>query len=131
MIDFDMVKANLLSKGVRLRPPASKGQIETLTSELGSEAAKEIVSMYQSFDGFEQGDFDAKTFISMWPIGKVLANVSKTKLPYIVIADVAFEAQHLEVDYLNAKSAIRDADSGRDVYSDFKDLLSVVSLVDK
>jgi hypothetical protein len=98
-IDFDIdLRRRLESRGVRINPPATERDIARLERLVGGRLTSPIRSAFLAFDGFADMDFDQKTFISIWPVDRILENADSGSLPTIPFADAGLEAEIFCVD---------------------------------
>lgn len=113
------LRSQLKARRVALSPPASKetlGYLERVTGLVLSPAIRDV---YEAFDGFADDDFDAGSFIAVWPIGKILAHLERERLPYIPFADRAFDAERFAMCLSDACAPILDSHGGSVVCADF------------
>ena len=70
-LSSDRIRTGLLKREIILNPPASEAQIQLLADRIG-EIHPYTISIYKSFNGFRNEDFDAKSEIEIWSIEKIL-----------------------------------------------------------
>jgi hypothetical protein len=108
---------NYLEKsGVKLSAPATIEDIKRLEKVIGGALSPSICSLFLSFNGFDD-DYEPLTFISAWPINKIIDNIAISKLPYIPFADRAFDAGIFEVCAVDEDMAILD--DGEEAFRDY------------
>ena len=54
--------------------------------------------MYRSFNGFIDYDFDVSTYISIWPINRIIVDTPKFYKTRIVFADIAMGAEIITIE---------------------------------
>ena len=78
-------------QGVKLRPPASSETLSRLSEMVNSRSSSGLIEMYQTFDGCSEGDFDANSFVTIWPLAKALDFSNANNLQgQIAFADWSF-----------------------------------------
>jgi hypothetical protein len=66
---------DLRDRGVQLASPASSQDLLELRACVSSEAFELLCqSIYRSFDGFENDDFDDLSFLRIWPIRRIVGS---------------------------------------------------------
>ena len=85
------LRARILSRGVKLNPPASPDCLDALARWAGGRLDPELVAVLSEFDGFVEGYLDAPTLVSVWPVRKALAD-DWTKSPILAFADWSINA---------------------------------------
>jgi len=65
------LKSKLLSREVRLNPPATAEQIAALVA-VAPNIHPQVLEIYETFNGFEDEDFDAGSFTGFWTIEKIV-----------------------------------------------------------
>jgi len=95
MSDFDpeALRDWLVDRDVRLRPPADARATAALFSAFDGAVHPDVLAMYLTFDGCDQGDFEVDSFISIWPIEMGLEYIRERGIrDQMAFADVAFSA---------------------------------------
>jgi hypothetical protein len=59
-------------RDVKVNSPANAIEIELLRSACAIPVDEELLRLYSTFNGFIDDDFDAQSFISIWPIQKII-----------------------------------------------------------
>jgi hypothetical protein len=90
-INAGQLREALLSRGISLNPPASSDTLGALARWSDNPLHPDLLAVLNQFDGFVEGDFDARSFVSVWPVAKALAH-SWTCHPTLAFSDHAFEA---------------------------------------
>ena len=104
MIIFDAhrVKLWLEQRDVKVRPPASHAMLARLSEVFAGQGSFGLVRMYEAFDGFDDGDFEASSFISIWPLTEVLRYSSSEGLRgQLAFADWSFTSDVALCDITN------------------------------
>lgn len=96
MMQTSIFKTELENRGIKLNPPASIKDIKRLEEAIGGRLSRSMLMMYSEFDGFRDC-FDKASFISVWPISKIISNIKNDRLPYVPFADRAFDAEIFEM----------------------------------
>lgn len=94
MVEFDLaqVKQWLLSREVRLCAPVDPAEIAKAQHIFAGQFPASLLKMYESFDGFADGDFEAESFISIWPLSKSLNFAQEqSQRDTLAFADWSFE----------------------------------------
>jgi hypothetical protein len=70
MSDFEpeALRDWLIDHDVRLRPPAEPRAMAALLSAFDGAVHPDVIAMYLTFDGCEQSDFEADSFLTVWSI---------------------------------------------------------------
>ena len=68
MLTAAEIRSALLSRGTQLNSPASESEIRGLELKLGIKLDDYIASIYRAFNGFEEGEIDARSKFSIWPL---------------------------------------------------------------
>jgi len=74
---------------------------------------EDIKSIFRTFDGFMDDDFDERSFISIWPIEKMISNLDRRRLPLVCFADGSFSAVIFEVDMSSRHSPVTERFTGK------------------
>jgi hypothetical protein len=119
-IVFDDLRQRLESRGVRINPPATEQDISKLEQLVGGRLTSPMRSAFLAFNGFADMDFDQKTFISIWPIERILEGADTGSLPSIPFADAGLEAEIFCVDATEEKAAVLvEGEKRYESYADF------------
>lgn len=126
MSTFDpkMIRDALRDRGVVLNPPATVDALDRLKRWAGDALQPDVIALFREFDGFLDGDFEAESFVSVWPIDKALAHYW-TRRPMLAFSDGSLNAVIFGFDPVNGTSVI-SLEDGRQVaptYRDFWPLL--------
>jgi hypothetical protein len=126
MPSFDprTIRDALRERGVALNPPVSADVLDRLTRWAGAAPHQDVIELLREFDGFSNGDFDAASFVSIWPVDDAIAN-DWTKRPTLAFCDWSLNAIIFGFDPVIGGPTISIED-GRQVapsYCDFWSLL--------
>lgn len=126
MSSFDpkTIRDKLRERGVALNPPATVDAFYRLSRWAGNSLQPDVIALLREFDGFSNGDFEAESFVSVWPIDKALGD-DWTKRPTLAFSDWSLNAIIFGFDPVNGGPVVSIED-GRKVaptYSDFWPLL--------
>ena len=132
MSSFDptTIRDALRERGVVLNPPATVDALDRLSRWAGDALQPEVIALLREFDGFSDGDFEAESFVSVWPINKALAD-DWTKRPTLAFSDWSLNAIVFGFDPVSGGPVVSIED-GRQVaptYRDFWPLLLADRLV--
>lgn len=125
-IDAAQLRAVLLSRGVSLNPPASCETVDKLQKWSGHPLHPDILEVLNQFNGFSHDDFDAESFVGVWPVAKALSD-DWTTHPTLAFADWSLNAIVFGLDLDPATGprvlSIEDGKVVAQSYCDFWSLL--------
>jgi hypothetical protein len=89
--DAEALKAWLIGRDVRLRPPATPTVLADLQAAFRTPIHPDVIRLYSTFDGCEDYDFDAEYSFSIWPISMGLEFAKERGLSDVLpFADAEF-----------------------------------------
>jgi hypothetical protein len=97
-MNFASIRFRAALRGIRVGEPASITMLAELERFVGAPLSEDIRSMYLSFNGFKDDDFDVDTYISIWPIEKILKQDEGRHRPEMIFGDIAMDAILLLTD---------------------------------
>jgi hypothetical protein len=87
--DAQALKNWLVSRDVRLRPPADAQSVAQLWQAFPDGVHPDVLSLYAAFDGTEDSDFEAENFLTVWTIEQALTFPKERAIQgQLAIADV-------------------------------------------
>lgn len=108
LFDPTALRGWLIERDVRLCPPASENALEDLRSTFQGSVHPDVISLYQTFDGCDDGDFDAEHSFSIWPISKGLEYARKHGLTAVLpFADAEFSSDVALCSVLEPMAPVR------------------------
>ncbi len=132
MPEFDpkAIRDTLRQRDVALNPPVTIDALDRLTRWAGSALHPDVTAILHEFDGFAKDDFDAPSFVSVWPVSKAMESCF-TKRPILAFSDHAFDAIIFGFDPLVAGPIIAVGSKWKvaSTYRDFWSLLLSEQLI--
>jgi hypothetical protein len=132
MPNFDprIIRDALIGRGVALNPPVTVDTLGRLTHWTGQALHADVVELLREFDGFSNGDFEAQSFVSVWPVDKAIADYW-TKHPTLAFSDWSINAIIFSCDPVRGGPviSIEDARQVAPTYRDFWSLLLMDKLL--
>ena len=124
MPSFDprTIRDALRERGVALNPPVTADALERLTRWAGDAPHQDVVELLRVFDGFSDDDFDADSFVSVWPVDKAIVD-DWTRRPTLAFSDWSLNAIIFGFDPLVGGPAISIED-GRQVAASYREFWS-------
>ena len=107
-LNFKYISMALEERGTIPAEPASGFWIEKLTAFVSGPLSQDLLSMYRSFNGFADCNFDVATYISIWPISRVISDTPKFYKSRISFADIAMDAEVLTIEPSGENGSIFD-----------------------
>jgi hypothetical protein len=95
MSQFDAraVKSWLVHRDVQVAPPARAAALTRLRSAYGQGISPDLIALYEAFDGCVKGDFEACSFITIWPLAQALDfSAERGLFPRLAFADWSFSS---------------------------------------
>jgi len=112
MINPAALLEDLFSRGAKLGSPARAETIDEFQVALGYPIDHYIKSVFTAFDGFMDDDFDERSFVSVWPIAKIISNLDRNRLPLVCFADGSLSAVVFEVDMSSHDNPVTERSTG-------------------
>jgi hypothetical protein len=126
MTSFDprAIRDALRERSVALNPPITIEALDRLTRWAGDALHVDVIALLREFDGFSDGDFEAQSFVSIWPVDKAIED-DWTKHPMLAFSDWSLNAILFGFDPVTGGSviSIEDARQVAPTYRDFWSLL--------
>ena len=126
MIGFDpgAIRDALRERNVALNPPITSDALDRLTRWAGDALHADVIALLREFDGFSDGDFEAESFVSVWPVDKAIGD-DWTKHPTLAFSDYSLNSILFGFDPVTggAVVSIEDARQVAPTYRDFWSLL--------
>ncbi|MFT3995782.1 MAG: hypothetical protein QM667_00120 [Asticcacaulis sp.] len=85
------IRNALLEKNVTLNAPATDDTFENLKTWLGKPIHPDVISLMRQFDGFSDGDFEERSFVSVWAMEKAIRD-NWSKRPLLAFSDWSLNA---------------------------------------
>jgi hypothetical protein len=121
--NYSIFRSALEARGIRLNPPASEEKIRKLERIIEGDISPSIREVMSLFDGFNN-DFDQLSFVSVWNIDDIMANIDKSRIPYVPFADRGLHAETFEVCATNDEMPVLiDGIESFQSYLDFWDAI--------
>jgi len=120
MIPPRVLVEELFARDIELNPPATKNALCDLEAQLGYKLHPYVLSVFQVFNGFAEGDFDVRSFIHVRSIAEMIA--AADDYPDFAFADIGWSAQMLGCRLGKIDDPVRDLDTGEVLaagYADF------------
>lgn len=76
---------------VALNPPVTADALARLARWAGGGLHADVMHLLREFDGFSDYDFEARSFVSVWPVDKAIAD-DWTKRPILAFSDFSLNA---------------------------------------
>ena len=96
-IDALALREALLSRKVKLNPPASDEALARLEKWAGASLHEDVVAVYKQFDGFAGGNFDPESQVHVRPLERALSD-EWSRRPRLAFADWSINAFVYDVD---------------------------------
>ena len=118
------IRDALRERNVALNGPITADALDRLTRWAGAALHTDVVAFLQEFDGFSDGDFEVKSFVSVWPVDKAIAD-DWTQHPRLAFSDWSLNAILFGFDPVIGGPiiSIEDARQVAPTYRDFWSLL--------
>jgi hypothetical protein len=106
---YESISQLFESREVKLNAGASEEVISLLCKSCALNVDSRFLDLYRTFDGFFDDDFDSNTFISIWPIEKIVNSRDFGNLHrkgFLPFADFSFSSAEYAIPYSNLDQSI-------------------------
>lgn len=126
MVSFDprAIRDALRERNVTLNPPITADAFDRLSRWGGAAIHDDVIALLREFDGFRDSDFEAQSFVSVWPIDKGIED-EWTKHPTLAFSDWSLNAILFGFDPVTGGPVVNIED-GRQVAPTYRDFWSLL-----